>query len=141
MPAPNDTVDLFAYGSLLPGERDHDLLAGATHVGPAVTPSEYYLIELNGFPALVIGGRLAVHGEIYRLDRQVLRAIDVRKENPILFHRKPIRLADGTPAQTYLMTLDQVRARRRLKVGDWRKRFEVPASGIPPSPWRRGRLR
>ena len=126
---------LFDYGSLLPGERDHDLLAGARHVGPASTTPEYYLVELNAFPALVRGGRIEVKGELYELDAATLLAIDLRKENPVLFKREAIRLAGGELAEAYLMTLDQVRGRRRLSSGDWRARFGVRRSGIPESRW------
>jgi gamma-glutamylaminecyclotransferase len=126
---------LFVYGSLLPGERDADLLREARHIGPAQTGAAYYLIELSGFPALVRGGPLAVSGELYLVPRKKLLEIDVRKEHPILFQRETIELDSGETAEAYLMKLDQVRGRRRLKVGDWRKRFSVPPSGIPRSNW------
>ena len=127
--------NLFDYGSLLPGERDHELLATARHVGPACTPPEYYLVELNAFPALVRGGRIEVKGELYVVDAAALLAIDLRKENPVLFKRETIRLAGGEVAEAYLMTLEQVRGRRRLSSGDWRARFTARRSGIPESRW------
>ena len=126
---------LFDYGSLLPGERDHELLANARHVGPAHTPAEYYLVELNAFPALVRGGRIEVKGELYVVDAATLLQIDLRKENPVLFKRETIRLAGGELAEAYLMTLEQVRGRRRLSSGDWRARFTTRRSGIPESRW------
>jgi gamma-glutamylcyclotransferase (GGCT)/AIG2-like uncharacterized protein YtfP len=127
--------NLFVYGSLLPGERDHDLLSAARHVGPASTPPEYYLVELNAFPALVRGGRLEVKGELYQVDAATLLRIDLRKEHPVLFQRRSIELAGGVVAEAYLMTLDQVRGRRRLSSGDWRERFASRRSGIPESRW------
>jgi gamma-glutamylcyclotransferase (GGCT)/AIG2-like uncharacterized protein YtfP len=136
--------NLFVYGSLLPGERDHELLTAARHIGPARTPPEYYLVELNTFPALVRGGRIEVKGELYELDSATLLAVDFRKEHPVLFKRETIRLAGGELAEAYLMTLDQVRGRRRLSSGDWRARFAARRSGIPESrwaEWARGRRR
>ncbi len=130
-------IRLFAYGSLLPGERDSDLLRAARQLGPARTPAIYHLVELPGFPALLSGGRLAVEGELYAVTREELSAIDVRKEHPILFHRETIELESGDSAEAYLMTFEQLRGRRRLRVGDWRKRFSPPAAGIPESPWAR----
>jgi gamma-glutamylcyclotransferase (GGCT)/AIG2-like uncharacterized protein YtfP len=127
---------LFVYGSLLPGEPDHSLLAGAEHLGSARTPAEYYLVELNTFGALVHGGKLQVHGELFRVDTKQLGRIDVHKQHPILFRRRTIRLDDGQTAEAYLMTLDQVRGRRRLKVGDWRQRFAAMPSNRE-SPWAR----
>ena len=126
---------LFDYGSLLPGEPDHELLAGARRLGPASTPPEYYLVELSTFPALVAGGRVAVSGELYLVDAALLLAIDVKKEHPVLFQRRTITLADGELAEAYLMTLEQVRGRRRLASGNWRDRFSARRSGIPESRW------
>ena len=119
---------LFAYGSLLDGERDHDLLIDAEHVGPARTPPCYHLVELVQFPALVPGGRLEVVGELYRVSRRTLLSIDVRKEVPRLFARQRIELADGQMAETYTMRPDQAPGRRRLRTGDWRRRFGSPRS-------------
>jgi len=130
------TTRLFVYGSLLAGEPDHDLLSGARSLGPARTSATYVLVELTGFPALVPGGRLQVVGELYLVDAATLRRIDVKKEHPVLFRREPIELEDGGAAEAYVMSASQVRARRRLKVGDWRERFRPAATGIPESPWR-----
>jgi gamma-glutamylaminecyclotransferase len=127
---------LFVYGSLLPGEADHELLSGAAHLGSALTTAEYYLVELNTFPALVLGGKLQVKGELFSVDSLTLGRIDVRKQHPVLFQRNTIQLANGDSAEAYLMALDQVRGRRRLKVGDWRQRF----GSLPEqrqSPWSR----
>ncbi|HMJ14639.1 MAG TPA: gamma-glutamylcyclotransferase family protein, partial [Polyangiaceae bacterium] len=71
---------LFVYGSLLSGEVDHVLLQGAEYLGEAATPAEYYLVELNAFPALVAGGQLCVQGECYRADAALLRRLDVHKQ-------------------------------------------------------------
>lgn len=130
-------IELFVYGSLLPGEADHELLAAAEHLGSATTQPAFYLVELTGFPALVSGGTTSVSGEVYRIDVGTLRRIDVRKEHPILFQRESIELSDGRFVAAYLMSLSQVRGRRRLKVGDWRKRFSLPPSTTPESPWAR----
>lgn len=128
---------LFVYGSLLTGEPDHALLENARFLGPAQTTAEYHLIELTTFPALVRGGQRAVRGELYGVDAATLRAIDRKKEHPVLFRRETLKLADGSAAEAYLMQEEQVRGRRRLKVDDWRERFRPSPSGIPASSWSR----
>jgi len=114
---------MFFYGTLLPGERDHALLANAQLLGPALTEPLYQLVELNVYAALIPDGKVAVHGELYVVDLETRRQIDVSRQVPILFQRATIRLADGSDAETYQMTADQVRGKRRLAHGDWRKRF------------------
>ena len=142
MPAPEKTCRLFIYGTLLPGERDHALLASAELIGQAVTEPLYQLVELNVYAALIPDGRVAVHGELYAVDLETRRRIDVSRQVPILFQRAPLRLADGSDVETYLMTADQVRGKRRLAHGDWRKRFapttERRAAG-PLVSWARSR--
>jgi len=114
---------MFFYGMLLPSERDHALLKDAELLGPALTEPLYQLVELNVYAALVPDGKVAVHGELYAVDLETRRQIDVSRQVPILFQRAKIRLADGSDAETYLMNTDQVRGKRRLAHGDWRKRF------------------
>jgi gamma-glutamylcyclotransferase (GGCT)/AIG2-like uncharacterized protein YtfP len=114
---------LFVYGTLLPGEREHALLASAELLGPAVTEPLFQLVDLGLYAALIPDGKVAVHGELYALDLATRRAIDVARQVPILYQRGTIRLADGSDAETYLMNADPVRGKRRLADGDWRKRF------------------
>jgi len=124
---------MFFYGTLLPGERDHVMLADARLLGPVLTEPSYQLVELNVYAALVPDGKVAVHGELYEVDLETRRKIDVSRQVPILFQRANVRLADGSEAETYLMNEGQVRGKRRLSHGDWRKRFapalERPATG------------
>ena len=132
---PPNELRLFVYGTLLAGERDHPLLAGAEFQRRALTSPRYTLVDLGVYPALVASGRVAVHGEVYLVSKQHRFATDVKKECPVLFHRAQVELEDGTTAEAYLMREEQVRGKRRLAAGDWRQRFapRVYAYG-PPSP-------
>src|SRR5688572_28040635 len=123
----DDEVLLFAYGSLLPGERDHELMAGATLIGPARTTPAYKLVDLGVYPALLVGGDVSVSGELYRIDKKRRFNIDVRKECPVLFQRITVTLDDGQEVEAYAMREDQVRGKRRIAHGDWRRRFEPRA--------------
>jgi gamma-glutamylcyclotransferase (GGCT)/AIG2-like uncharacterized protein YtfP len=143
MAAPSPPCRLFIYGTLLPGERDHGLLAGAELLGPAVTQPLFQLVELNVYAALIPDGKVAVHGELYAVDLETRRRIDVARQVPILFQRATIRLADASEVETYLMTADQTRGKRRLAHGDWRQRFAPPVTrraGGPLVSWARNRF-
>ncbi len=134
---------LFIYGTLLPGERDHALLATAELLGPVVTEPIYQLVELNVYAALIPDGKVAVHGQLYAVDLETRRRIDVARQVPILFQRSGVRLADGSEAETYAMHPDQVRGKRRLGHGDWRRRFAPTLERSAPGPvvsWARSRF-
>lgn len=126
---------LFVYGTLLPGEPSHELLAGARSLGPASTPPSYSLIDLGPYPALIVGGSTAVVGALYEMSAQVLAPIDVHEEVPTLFKRRRLTLADGREAESYFLEADQVRGRRRIRSGDWRGRFRAAVTpGVRDSP-------
>jgi gamma-glutamylcyclotransferase (GGCT)/AIG2-like uncharacterized protein YtfP len=137
------TCHLFIYGTLLPGERDHALLGSAELLGPAVTEPVHQLVELNVYAALIPDGKVGVHGELYAVDLETRRRIDVARQVPILFQRLPVRLADGSEAEAYVMHPDQVRGKRRLAHGDWRKRFAPTVERAAPGQlvsWARSRF-
>jgi gamma-glutamylcyclotransferase (GGCT)/AIG2-like uncharacterized protein YtfP len=132
---------LFVYGTLLEGQRDHGLLEGRTRIGACTTEAAFHLVDLGAYAALVPGGATSVAGELYLVDLRTIVAIDVAQQVPVLFARARVRLSDGTEAETHVMTADQVRGRRRLHHGDWRKRFsghEAPVAG-PFAQWARSR--
>jgi gamma-glutamylaminecyclotransferase len=133
---------LFVYGTSRQGEARHGSLGGAPLLGPAMTPAEYRLVDVGPYAALVRGGATAVTGELYRVDFETRRRLDVEHQVPLLFNREKIRLADGAEAEAYLLTTEQVRGRRRLAHGDWKQRFSrsiSPRAGGAWVAWSRGR--
>jgi gamma-glutamylcyclotransferase (GGCT)/AIG2-like uncharacterized protein YtfP len=127
-------VRLFVYGLLLQGEREHSLLAEAEPLGEARTLAEYTLVDLDFYPALLVGGSVSVAGELYGMTRHTRFLLDVHHQCPALFRRITIKLADGSQAETYAMDEDKVRGKRRLKEGSWRGRFAPRRSSVPPGP-------
>jgi gamma-glutamylcyclotransferase (GGCT)/AIG2-like uncharacterized protein YtfP len=134
---------LFVYGTFMAGEREHEVLAGAELIGPATTAPGYRLVELETLAALVdstIDG--SVVGELYAVDAATLARCDVVRENGRLYHRKTVRLSDGTEANAYFVEALQVRGRRRVRGGDWRRRFSAPEEPREAGPfvrWSRAR--
>jgi gamma-glutamylcyclotransferase (GGCT)/AIG2-like uncharacterized protein YtfP len=129
------------YDTSLAGEPEHALLRDAELVGIAKTQAAFHLVDLGAYGALVPDGSVAVHGEVYLVDHATCIAIDVRREVPILFQRCSVRLDDGSVVESHVLSADQVRGRRRIAAGDWRKRFASPVAPVtrPWSEWARGR--
>lgn len=132
---PGRDCRLFVYGTLRQGEPRHALLDGAELLLATATVPAFYLVDLGPHAALVRGGTTAVCGELYRLDLETRRRIDVDRQVPILFTRETIELADGTKADAYLLDAERARGRRRLAHGDWKKRFAPSARPRPGGAW------
>jgi gamma-glutamylcyclotransferase (GGCT)/AIG2-like uncharacterized protein YtfP len=67
---------VFVYGTLLAGEPNHRVLAGARLVANARTEPAFELRDLGPFPGLVSSGAHAVAGEVYEVDEATLAALD-----------------------------------------------------------------
>ncbi len=120
MTAKQAMTRIFAYGSLMSGERNHRLLVGARLVGEARTGPAYSLFDLGAFPGLVAGGTHAVVGEVYDVDGDALAALDRLEGHPTLYRRTAIVLEDGRSVETYLLTRAQVEGRSIVPSGSWR---------------------
>jgi gamma-glutamylcyclotransferase (GGCT)/AIG2-like uncharacterized protein YtfP len=127
-------VRLFVYGLLLQGEREHPLLEGAPLLGQVQTVPEHTLVDLSFYPVLLVGGQVAVAGELYGVSRHLRFKLDVHHQCPVLFRRVTVKLSDGSEAETYVMDEEKVRGKRRLRGGSWRGRFEPRRSSVPPGP-------
>jgi gamma-glutamylcyclotransferase (GGCT)/AIG2-like uncharacterized protein YtfP len=136
------TFRLFVYGTFLPEESDHEVIAGGAHVGPARTAQGFTLVELNALAGMIEGGEGHVSGELYEVEYDTLAACDKKRDHPNLYHRAEIDLEDGSRAHTYVMHANQVRGKRRVKDGDWRERFkgERPTAGAFVN-WSKSRYR
>jgi gamma-glutamylcyclotransferase (GGCT)/AIG2-like uncharacterized protein YtfP len=130
---------------MLPGEPDAHLLDGATLLRTAQTAARYPLLDLGAGAALLETTTLevaAVVGELYEVIAMILARCDVKREHPTLVVRQDVELEDGSVAFAYFLRPEQARGRRRIRGGDWKKRFEAakPEAG-PFVGWARGRVR
>lgn len=121
-------IVLFVYDNLMKGEDQHEWLAAARPLGPAVTVPKYDLVDLGTSGALVPGGLVAVSGELYALEPAALAPLDVHRGHPLLYQRSPIRLSDGREVDAYLIASQQAAGRRRVRSGDWRQRPGAPGA-------------
>ncbi len=113
---------VFIYGTLLRGETAHRRMSGARFLGEARTQPGYALVELGWYPGLVREGERSIAGELYAVAPSDLAALDDYEDHPALFLRQPIRLADGSSAEAYLLRPEHAEARQRIDADSWRRR-------------------
>ena len=100
-----DATTVFVYGTLKRGCRNHHVLQPAIFLREAWTKPDYLLYNCGSYPALVRAdgkraGR-AIHGELYRVDAQLLAVLDALEDAPREYIRAAIALQDGSSAQAY----------------------------------------
>ena len=71
---------------------------------------------------MIEGGAHAITGEVYEVDAKMLARLDVLEGHPRYYRRAVITLADGSSAETYLLTPAQVEGRLLITSGNWRGR-------------------
>jgi gamma-glutamylaminecyclotransferase len=116
---------VFVYGTLLHGQVNHPLMAGATYLGPYRTAPRFGLYNLGTYPGLTWGGGTAVTGDVYRVDGRTFRRIDRLEEHSRLYRRRLLATPYGrawvylwrgpTPDQDPATTLRP----RHIPSGDW----------------------
>ena len=118
---------LFVYGTLLRGECREHVLASARYLGERTTRDEWTFVECHGgaFPALLPDGEQVVHGELYAVAPEHVRACDAIEGHPDFYRRTRITLDDGTECETYVLPTDfasRFAADTVIESGDWRNR-------------------
>jgi gamma-glutamylcyclotransferase (GGCT)/AIG2-like uncharacterized protein YtfP len=92
---------LFVYGTLMKGMRNHVYLEKAQFVGEAATAPQFELMSNGSIPAMR-DGKEAVKGELYEVDEETLKGLDVLEEvNSKLYEKREIEV-DGKKAFAYL---------------------------------------
>lgn len=121
---------VFVYGSLLSGERHHDLLEGSLPLGDGRTTAPWVLVDLGEYPGLLRRAAqsrsvdawtgFGVRGEIYAVDAETLSRLDALEEHPTLYRRESLALADGSSAEAYVWLAPLDSGCVVIPSGDWR---------------------
>jgi len=117
---------VFVYGTLLRGEVNHHLLAGAEFLGPHRTDACFTLYDLGAYPGLSRRGSTAVAGEVFRVDDAGMRQLDRLEDYPRLYDRLLIPSPYGR-AWIYVYR-GRLQDRPVIPSGDWRALTADPAS-------------
>jgi len=68
---------VFTYGTLKQGHSRYRYLVGQRYLGIGVTAANFRMHQLSGHPALVEPGDDNVHGELYEVDEECLKQLDI----------------------------------------------------------------
>jgi gamma-glutamylcyclotransferase (GGCT)/AIG2-like uncharacterized protein YtfP len=111
-------IRLFVYGSLLRGERHHDVLAGATFVREALTTPGFAIYDLGDYPALVRAEDGVVAGELYDVSESLLAALDAFEGEA--YERAQVSLDAGEAAEAYVRPGPMPDGATRIPSGSWK---------------------
>ena len=114
---------LFAYGTLMRGERAHSRLRGARFVAAVRTAPSFGLVDAGGYPGLV-RGRTSVAGEIFLVHGRLLEGLDVYEDVDLGIYARDVIVVSGRRVETYLLVRnpDPSRPMPPIRSGDWRRR-------------------
>lgn len=104
--------NVFVYGTLKRGSRNHRLLAGQRFIATAQTRPDCRLYALQGYPGLVKtepGEGRPIEGEIWEVDTDCLKRLDeLEGVDEGLYAREPLPLLpphDTLPVEGYIYLL------------------------------------
>ena len=112
---------VFVYGSLRRGQRHHRLLDGCRLLGVHRTTPAYTMVDLGAYPGVFEGGQTPVTGEVYRVSRARLGALDRFEGCPAHYRRAALATPWGA-AWIYLLAHSVRRPLRQVAGGDWYRR-------------------
>ena len=75
---------LFVYGTLKKNERAHDLLGNSKYLGKGIIKG-YKKIDMVYYPGIVVCENETVEGEVYIIDEETKRKVDVYEGEGYLF--------------------------------------------------------
>ena len=109
---------IMVYGSLRQKQGNSHWMTNAQFLGNYDLEG-YALYDLGYYPA-VVAGEGSIHGEVYRIDAEILSELDELKDNGGDYKRVLVPTSYGS-AWMYLY-LQSVDGLKRIESGDWLKR-------------------
>lgn len=108
------TVAVFLYGSARKKHINHDVLlnGNAIYRGTFVTQDPYYMIDMSSIPVCyeippydqLYNQCRRVVGEVYSVDEETLKQLDMLEGHPEFFRRKRVKVivGDGSAKDTFM---------------------------------------
>lgn len=114
------------YGSLKKGFGNHGRLTGARFVGKTLTEPKYTMRSLGGFPGVTLKGNTPIHIEVYEVDEQIKKGLDMLeshygKGNPRNFYDAVDIPTEFGEATMYVLDEEQYDDCPVVEGGCWEK--------------------
>lgn len=86
-------MKVFVYGTLKKGKHNHWYLEDSDYLGRGKTKEKYNYSKSGGLPKVTKesgDGDLRIRGELYEINKDVLRCIDELESHPNLYKREKV---------------------------------------------------
>lgn len=110
---------VFVYGTLRRGESNHGLLVRSQYLGDFITDEQFQLFDLGPYPAAIKGNQTLV-GEVYLVDEETMKQLDILESYPVEYGRELIHTPYGS-AWIYLYQ-NTHSLHKVVDSGDWCQR-------------------
>lgn len=97
-------INVFVYGTLKKGGRYHHLLEDSEFLGDDDTVDSYTLRSLGPFPGVTLESCIKIKGELYSINENILKKLDILEGYPHFYNRIIIGLESGNNAWMYYLT-------------------------------------
>lgn len=88
----SDMLNLFVYGTLKKGFSNHHYLKNSQYIAAATTSEQHQMYQ-SGIPFVIKNkGTSPIHGEVYKIDNETLKRIDMLEGHPHCYKREIIRI-------------------------------------------------
>lgn len=114
-------MKVFVYGTLKKGYRNNVWLTynGAKYIKQDSIKGTMY--SLGSFPVVDIKGNGKVVGEVYEIDKECERSLDLLENYPSLYDKTVTTTVDGVTALVYHMSYKTIMKydNKEIKTGEW----------------------
>ena len=101
----NNTTLIFVYGSLKAGLHNHYILEHSNLLCTHVTAPIFTMISFDAYPAVLLNGTTAIHGEVYSVSEDIFAEVAELEGFPFFYNRVEIETKYGT---AFMYVMDEV---------------------------------
>jgi len=107
---------VFVYGTLKKGHPNSYLLETSELLGTFKTKPVFTMYSLGMFPAISLVGKTAISGEVYSVDEDTFKRLDILEGYPSFYNRTKI---DTTHGEAWVYFLDDREGITVVESGEW----------------------